>query len=169
MIIIVFGLPGSGKTYFAERLAHRIKANYISSDTLRKEIVDVPTYSDDEKKLIYKKMYDIMYDFLHSKNHLVLDGTFYKAELRNSFIEEAQSIGKSINFIEIQADEELIRERLSHKRSVSDADFEIYQRIKEEFEPFRKDHLVLRSTNENINEMLNAAMGYLFPQQVVKQ
>ncbi|ELR73881.1 hypothetical protein C900_00045 [Fulvivirga imtechensis AK7] len=169
MIIIVFGLPGSGKTYFAERLAHRIKANLISSDTLRKEIVDVPTYSDDEKRLIYKKMFDIMYDFLHSKNHLVLDGTFYKAELRNNFIEEAQGIGKNISFIEIQADEGLIEERLAHKRKTSDADFEVYQRIKNEFEPFHLDHLVLKSTNENINEMLGTAMEYLFPQHVIKQ
>lgn len=162
MIIIVFGLPGSGKSYFAKRLADRLKANYISSDILRKQIVDVPVYSEDEKRLIYKKMFDIMYDYFNSKNHLVLDGTFYKAEIRNNFTEEAKSIGKTINFIEITANEELIRQRLSQERSSSDADFEVYKRIKAQFEPYRKEHLVLKSTNENIDDMLEVAHDYLF-------
>ena len=32
MIIIVLGLPGSGKTYFASRFAKLIHADYINSD-----------------------------------------------------------------------------------------------------------------------------------------
>jgi len=35
MIIIVFGLPGSGKSYFASKLAERINARYINSDVIR--------------------------------------------------------------------------------------------------------------------------------------
>lgn len=167
MIIIVFGLPGSGKSYFAERLAKKLNASYISSDHLRKQIVDVPTYSEDEKRLIYKKMYDIMYDYLHSRDHLVLDGTFYKAELRNNFIAEAGSLGKDLYFIEIKADEELIRQRLQTKRKASDADFGVYTRIKAEFEPYKKDHLVLTSTNGNIDEMLSEALKYLVPEKAI--
>jgi len=39
MVIIVFGLPGSGKTWFAKTLAARIKAVYISTDQLRNSLI----------------------------------------------------------------------------------------------------------------------------------
>ena len=38
MVVIVFGLPGSGKSYFASRLAGIISADYINSDRVRREI-----------------------------------------------------------------------------------------------------------------------------------
>ena len=43
----------------------------------------------------------------------------------------------------------------------SEADFEVYQKIKNQWEPLNEDHLILQSTDDNINEMLNKAAGYL--------
>ena len=55
MIVIVFGLPGSGKSYFASRFAKVINAGYINSDMIRKEIFEKREYSDQEKKAVYDK------------------------------------------------------------------------------------------------------------------
>ena len=38
MVVIVAGLPGTGKTYFADKLADNIKAIRISSDRVRHDI-----------------------------------------------------------------------------------------------------------------------------------
>jgi predicted kinase len=56
MIIIVMGLPGSGKSYFAQRLAITINADYISSDRVRKTMMSSRTYSTKEKLLVYDEM-----------------------------------------------------------------------------------------------------------------
>ena len=56
MVIIVCGLPGSGKSYFAERLAKKIDADYVNSDRLRKELFPSRTYSDREKATVYWRM-----------------------------------------------------------------------------------------------------------------
>ena len=66
-----------------------------------------------------------------------------------------------IYFIEIVAEERIVRERLKRKRRYSEADFEVYKIISSENEPLAESHLVLQSTNGNIKEMLGKAVDYL--------
>jgi predicted kinase len=161
MIVIIFGLPGSGKTYLASRLAKKIGVKRISSDVIRKELFKFPTYSKDEKLLIYKKMFDIMCDYVSKKEHLIIDGTFYAEALRNTYIEQIKLLGGAIKFIEVKADRATIKDRLSHERVDSDADFPIYELIAHDYEPYIGNHLILQSTNDNINELLEKATSFL--------
>lgn len=56
VIVAVCGLPGSGKSYFAARLAERLDAVYLSSDRVRREMFTRRTYSDDEKMDVYREL-----------------------------------------------------------------------------------------------------------------
>ena len=160
MIVIVFGLPGSGKSYFASRLAKMINAGYINSDRLRKEMFKDRTYSEQEKAAVYKAMLEKMKEAMNQDKNLVLDATFHKNETRKLFIREAER-KDGIFFIEIKADENIIRERLKEERSYSEADFEVYKFIRQHYEPLKERHLILESTNENIDSMLQKAADYL--------
>jgi predicted kinase len=80
MIVIVFGLPGSGKSYFASRLAKAINARYVNSDKVRKENFEKRIYSDQEKKAVYDKMLEQMKESVKQKKNLVLDATFHKKD-----------------------------------------------------------------------------------------
>jgi len=160
MITIVFGLPGSGKSHFASWLANLANADYISSDRLRKGIHTAGNYSDQEKMAVYDEMLEQMKASLKENRNLVIDATFYKEAIRKKFVQEAGG-ADHIVFIELIADETTISERLKRKRAFSDADFEVYQKIKEQFEPMKQPHLVLHSTNENLPDMLKKAVSYL--------
>lgn len=163
MIIIVFGLPGTGKSYFASRLAKSLDADYVNTDKLRKQLFSKPEYTEDEKKLIYKRMLDEMYHHAHSKKLLVMDGTFYQKHIREDFIQLAKDLNIELLWIEVLANEELVKERLKEERVDSDADYDIYKLIKEQYEPFIDSPKILRisSSNGNINEMLKTANEYL--------
>ena len=161
MIVLIFGLPGSGKSYFACRLADFISADYISSDKVRQEVLDKKLYSDQAKLLVYNEMVNHMIAAIKQNRNVVLDATFYKNDIRNRFIQQTETKNKIV-FIEVLADEEVIRERLKTPRLESDADFEVYKKIKEQWEPFPEPHLVLKSTNDNIKEMLDKAANYLY-------
>lgn len=160
MIVIVFGLPGSGKSYFASKLSTLINADYINSDRVRKQMLDKRTYSLNEKLSVYNEMLVQMKEFLKQKRNLVLDATFYKNDIRKKFIDEAELKG-GITFIEVTADESLVIERLKIPRMDSDANFEVYKIIEEQWEPLYEPHLILRSTNDNIAEMLQKTADYL--------
>lgn len=160
MIVIVFGLPGSGKSYFASRLAPLVHANYINSDLIRKKMHAMRTYSDREKLSVYDAMLAEMRRSIEQNSNLVLDATFYKQEIRKKFIDEATPAG-GIVFIEVKAEEPVIKERLKQKRPDSEADFEVYKIIEAQWEPFPKPHLTLASGDNNIEEMLLKAREYL--------
>jgi predicted kinase len=160
MIVIVFGLPGSGKSFFASRLAGIINADYINSDRIRKEMFKKRTYSEQEKAAVYHAMLEKMKEAIHQSRNLVLDATFHKSETRKPFIEEPEG-KESIFVIEVIADENITRKRLKKNRPDSEADFEVYKLIKQQYEPLNKKHLLLESTDENIDDMLQKAAAYL--------
>lgn len=159
MIIIVFGLPGSGKTYFASRLADAISAEYVNSDVERNKMLAVKTYSNEEKQAVYDHMLRLMKQAIMDNRDLVLDATFYKESIREKFLNEAS--GSEVVFIEVFASEEITRHRLSKKRDDSDADYNVYKKINSEWEPLQTGHLILESTNNNIDTMIATAADYI--------
>ena len=160
MIVIVFGLPGSGKSYFASRLAKMINADYINSDRVRKEMFKSRTYSEQEKAAVYNAMLEKMKEAVDQRKNLVLDATFHKNETRKPFLQEMKGKDK-IFFIEVWAAENIARERLKESRPYSEADFEVYKLIRQHWEPLIERHLLLESTDENIDKMLQKAAEYL--------
>jgi hypothetical protein len=160
MVVIVFGLPGSGKSFFASRLAKKMKADYINSDRIRKEMFKKRTYSEEEKDAVYHKMLDTTKEDLGQNKNVILDATFHKKETRQPFMNVMEGKG-GIYFIEITAAESTTRERLKRERPYSEADFRVYKIIRSQYEPLKEAHLVLQSTNNNIEEMLQKACDFL--------
>jgi len=161
MIIIVFGLPGSGKSYFASKLAKRLEAKYVNSDVIRKQLFAVRKYSEEEKMKVYEVMIRAMKKAIQKDENIVLDATFYTEYIRNKFSKSAEVFKEKIIFIEVRTDENIRADRLSLSREHSEADYSIYLHIKKVFEPLRSEHLILRSTQENIKEMMGVALNYI--------
>jgi len=160
MFILVMGLPGSGKSCFARQLASVTGAEYISSDQVRQVMLGVATYSDKEKWMVYDEMLRMAVTAAGEGRNVVLDATFYTQALRRAFTRALEQAGRII-LIEVMADERLIRERLRRPRMDSDANFEVYAELKELWEPVPEPHLTLRSTNENVESLLDQAMEYI--------
>ncbi len=159
MVIFVLGLPGSGKSYFASRLAKLINAEYVNSDMLRKEMFNQRTYSDVEKDSVYKKMLEKMQIAINQNTDIVLDATFHRKERRKLFIDKLKE--DDFYFIEVWANESITIERLNKIRPDSEADYEVYKLIKKKWDPLEEQHLLLESTNKNIDSMLQSALQHL--------
>lgn len=161
MLIIVSGLPGSGKSYFASRLARYLGAEYISSDQTRKAMDAMGRYRFEDKLNVYEEMSKKTSELLKQGKGVVVDATFYRHEMRNIFMTLCKLLHQPVFFIEIRADEDVIRDRLSRPREDSEADYAVYLKLKDEYEDPSDSHLVLQSTNENAEAMLKKALAYL--------
>lgn len=159
MIVVVFGLPGSGKSFFASRLALEIKGTYVNSDQLRMQLFKKRNYTEDEKKHVYDRMFELVLDALEKNTNLVVDATFYKKELREPYLSIDEK-GK-IYWIEVTATTNTIKQRLSRPRAFSEADYNVHKKVKTEWDHFTQDHLILESTDTNIEDMLTKAKSYL--------
>lgn len=160
MVVIVSGLPGSGKSFFAARLAEKMGATYLSSDKIRKEMLSHRTYSRREKLAVYEEMLLRMKAAGSLNKNVVLDATFYNETLRRKFM-NAIPANNSFHFIEVRADELLVRKRLEKPRTDSEADFTVYELIRKEWEPVHEPHLTLESTDGNIEGMIRDALLYI--------
>jgi predicted kinase len=161
MTVLVCGLPGSGKSYFASHLASVLKAEYISSDKVRKELGASGRYSLNDKLVIYTEMISIARRFLKENKSVVIDATFYLDSMRTMFITEAKAWRSDIFFIHVYANESLVKERLNKPRMDSEANYSVYLDIGRQFEKISQPHLELESTQQNITSMLNRAIAYI--------
>jgi predicted kinase len=161
MIIIVFGLPGTGKSFFASRLAEKLKVQYISSDDVRIAIKAKGKYTFEDKLSVYHEMAKQTDQSLREKKTVIVDGTFYRHEMRDLFVSLAKIHRTEIRFIEITANEKTIKERLKQSRKKSEANFEVYQLIKKQFESLDMPRFKIQSDNNNIEKTLLDALNYL--------
>jgi predicted kinase len=161
MVVVVMGLPGSGKTYFARQLALKVNATHISSDIVRINLEYQGRYDENSKLIVYDVMLQLMEEVIKRKENVVLDATFYKEQIRRRFEVKAKQFNTPIYFIEIKATEAVIKERISKDRPDSEADFHVYLKVKDCFDPVLVEHLTLHSDQQNLSEMLNQALTFI--------
>ncbi len=137
MLIIVCGLPGTGKSTLAAALAKRRGAELLSSDVIRKRMFPAPSYSEEEKSAVYEEMARACEKALAEGKGVVADATFYKKRLRDRFRSIAEAAGTRAFFILCVIEERKAEERMGARgrSGPSDADFEVHLRMKRQFEP----------------------------------
>ncbi|MBS1523545.1 MAG: AAA family ATPase [Bacteroidetes bacterium] len=160
-LIVVFGLPGSGKSTFARELACAIDARIINSDMIRGEILLRGNYSEKAKERVYSEMLKMAVAKIEHGESVILDGTYYKEKLRRKVEKKAQELHLIPHFIEVKADEEVIRQRVSRRREDSDADYDVYLNIRSQFEPLCSYHLIVHSDSQTPEEMLTKALLFI--------
>lgn len=160
MLVLVIGLPGSGKSTVARALAKEIKAKILRTDEIRKTLIQSPNYGEREKEMVYDAMLSTAEQLLKNDENVILDATFYREELRSRAKNLAEKLKKKFFIIECRAHEEIIKRRMEKRKKsikrLSDADFEVYKKLKEKFEPVKEsaDGLVIIDTSYlNRNEI----------------
>jgi len=148
MLVLVCGLPGTGKSTVAERIAKRLPARLLRTDVVRKELFPEPTYAAEESAAVYDELLDRAREAIDAGDHVVLDATFRRRHLRERAAEVAADAEIEFRLARVTCEESVVRERIHTRQAEeddeSDADFAIYTKLKDEFEPIeREDHVVI--------------------------
>src|ERR1019366_2392580 len=72
-ILVMYGYPGSGKSYFGRQFADDSSSAYINDDTLRFEFIENPTYDKDEDNTIEHLSIYMLNNFLKTGVSVVYD------------------------------------------------------------------------------------------------
>lgn len=160
-LILVTGLPGSGKTTFARALADRLGARHYNTDIIRHELGMLGQYDLEDKKRIYDQLLASTADSLRSGKVVIVDATFYRDELRQPFLELAAGEGVPVKWIYLEAKEKVIRERMQTERAYSEADFDVYLKIRNQYEPLRSVYLHVPTDFLPLEALLQETMAYL--------
>ena len=139
MLVIVCGLPGTGKTTFAKKLAPLINSVVLSTDKIRKELITKPTYQKEERRLIYDVMM-LLAKYLHdSGTNCILDVTFNREESILEVKKKLRIPDNEFFVIECICPENIIFSRIkTRKNDYSDASIDVYQKMKKIYEPAKE-------------------------------
>ena len=173
MLILISGLPGTGKTRISRELASRLGAVHISSDSIRKKMLEKRTYSEEEKALVYKEMVSQASNSLSQGKNVIADATFYKESLRRQMREAAENAGTDFFIVECILPEEKAKERISSRTGGdSEAKYGEYLIVKKAFEPFTEERITIDTSlpvNESVETILRSVSGVATILDALKQ
>lgn len=156
-LLLLCGLPGSGKSYFAAALAQRIPLVILSSDRLRKLLIPRPRYSRGEHRRVFAAAHLLLAQLLASGYPVVFDATNRTARARQPLYELAERAGAQLLIVEFTAPEEVIRQRLARRADgaapagypdYSDADWRIYCQMRQGGDPIDRPHYRVDSSGD---------------------
>ncbi|MFP4596906.1 MAG: AAA family ATPase [Persicimonas sp.] len=143
-MVLIGGLPGTGKSTVAGELAERANFEVIDTDVVRKELAgldpDEPAradygegiYTSEWSEKTYAECLRRAEELLFEGGRVIIDATFNSDERRQMFLESARRCGVPGLFVALETREETARERLDARQGgASDADWETYMAMRE--------------------------------------
>lgn len=135
-LVVVCGLPGAGKSTVATAVTDRLDAALVRTDVVRKELFSDPSYTAEESRRTYEAMFERAGSYLAGGDSVVLDGTFRRAARRQQARDLAERRDAALQLVRVSCDEQTAKERIrSRADDPSDADVDVYDLLREEFEP----------------------------------
>ena len=153
-LIIVSGLPGTGKSYFSRKLAERLPSVIVESDALRKRLFPSPTYSAEESHRLFCACHRLIEEFLDSGIPVILDATNLVEHHREPLYRIAQRLQARLILVQVEAPRELVRERLQGRaegvnhEDKSDAGWSIYQRMRTRVERISRNYFAVDTSRD---------------------
>jgi len=142
VLLLIGGLPGTGKSTLARGLAAAANFTVVRSDEVRKELAGVPVtehapnlYTREWTERTYSECWRRAVELLQDGCRVIVDASFAEEARRGSFLYTARKQGvPSLLFI-CQTDPEVAQVRLRTRRGdASDAGWEVFQAMRDRWE-----------------------------------
>ncbi len=178
-LIITHGLPGCGKSTFAQIALERLGAIRIRSDVERKRLfglaaladsnsqIDAGIYSEDATRRTYARLHELARGLIDAGFSVIVDAAFLRHAERESFRALAQEMAVPFVIASLQTDAAVLAERLAQRSSrgndASEAGISVMQKLQVVHEPLRDEERVTAVTfinNGDVDEMRSAVEGW---------
>lgn len=165
-LVLLCGLPGSGKTHFSRLLAAEVPMVVIESDAARKTLAGIPAYNSDENRRVFSACRRLIQDLLEEGVPVLLDATNVTEGDRGYSHEAASAKGADVVVVKVTAPETLISKRLKRreqgksKDGASEAGWDVYKRIKAREQQVLGPHFVV-DTSKDITPSIRKIAGKL--------
>ena len=168
MIVLMAGLPGTGKSTLARALAAQCPSVVLDKDEIRAALFPPAylEYSAVQDDFCQSLMFETAGYLLqrHPDLRIFIDGrTFSRAYQLQNAIAAANRLSTPCRILECVCDEETARLRLEQTRASHPAQnrtYELYKRLQAEFDPIPSPKLVV-DTGSRLEDCVFAASVYL--------
>jgi len=122
LLIMLYGYPGSGKSYVARQLSNHIQAAHVQGDRIRYELFAKPRYDKQENAVVTQLMDYMTQEFLMSGISVIYDTNALRAAQRHSLREIARKAHAKpfVIWLQIDADSAFNRTQVRDRRKTDD-------------------------------------------------
>ena len=165
-LVVLCGLPGTGKSHFARQLTQRWPSVVLGSDRLRKTLVSRPQYTPEEHRRVFSAAYRLLEELLAEGHRVIFDAVNLHEGSREPARQIARRAGVPLLLIQLTAPPGLVRRRLQDRVAgancdgFSDADWQIYCNMRPAQQPVRGPHLLV-DTSKDIGPALEEVLRWL--------
>lgn len=104
LLILLYGFPGAGKTYFARQLCEHLQAAHVHGDRIRSELFEKPRYDREENEVVMHLMNYMSEAFLNANMTVIYDTNAMRLGQRRSLRDMARKTGAETLLVWFQID-----------------------------------------------------------------
>lgn len=122
VLILLYGFPGSGKTYFSRQFAEAFEAAHLEQDRIRHELFEQPRYTKQENFALNRIMEYMTGEFLSAGISVIFDMNALRISQRRTLRELARKhkAATTVVWFQIDADTSFIRNAKRDRRKHDD-------------------------------------------------
>jgi predicted kinase len=153
-LIIVSGLPGTGKSFFCRKLAEKMDIVILESDSLRKQLFPSPTYDKEESIQLFRACHGLVEELLRRGISVALDATNLEEHNREQLYHIADQSGARLVIVRLEAPPEVVQQRLERRArredqsDHSEADWSVYSKMKTTVDKIGRNHFAVDSSKD---------------------
>lgn len=151
-VIVMIGLPGSGKSHLAREMKKRYPAAILDSDALRQVLFANPKHTKAEHGRLFPAIHVLMARLLERGVSIIVDATNLKEANRRPYYKLAEQHGGKVLLVRTWAPRREIRRRLATRDARqnaadrSTATMEVYEKMLADVERIPRRHISVNTT-----------------------
>ncbi len=147
VLVLISGLPGTGKTYFSKKLSECLPFVTLESDALRRILNPSPNHGKAESARLFYAIHLLCETLLKEGHSVIVDATNLTEKYRRHFYDISDRLGFKLVIVHLTANEPVIKGRLDKRAKEcdthSDADWKVYLRMKKSVDKIKRKHYSL--------------------------
>lgn len=174
-LLLFYGFPGSGKTYFSRQLAEHIQIAHVQADRIRYELFEQPRYDKQENTVVLQIVNYMVEEFLNAGVSVVYDMSVIRLAQRRALRDIARKSGAETVLLwqQIDAESALARAMKRDRRKADDRyalqpDYTTFQKIAGGMQnpQVSEDYIVL-SGKHVFKTQFNALLRHLYQRGII--
>lgn len=159
-LVVVCGLPGTGKSAVSEALSRANRFTWIRSDAVRKELAQGRTevYSSEWTERTYHEVARRAEEALFRGQRVLIDANFRLDWQRELIRDLSRRWHVPLLFLECRTSQEAVKRRLEARRGdISDADWSVYEKVAGQWEVGEGPAWAILDTSDALEDVVERA------------